>query len=44
MIVLGDQASRSKDVLGRVYEYFLGCFANAEGKSGGEFSIRHNWW
>jgi len=34
---LGDAASRSKDVLGRVYEYFLGKFANAEGKGGGEF-------
>ncbi|WVN42229.1 class I SAM-dependent DNA methyltransferase [beta proteobacterium MWH-UniP1] len=28
---------RSKDVLGRVYEYFLGRFAGAEGKGGGEF-------
>jgi type I restriction enzyme M protein len=36
-IGLGDSASRSKDVLGRVYEYFLGRFAAAEGKSGGEF-------
>jgi len=36
-IGLGDDASRSKDILGRVYEYFLGKFANAEGKSGGEF-------
>jgi type I restriction enzyme M protein len=26
-----------EDVLGRVYEYFLGKFASAEGKSGGEF-------
>jgi type I restriction enzyme M protein len=34
---LGDAASRSKDVLGRVYEYFLGRFASAEGKGGGEF-------
>lgn len=34
---LGDAESRSKDVLGRVYEYFLGRFANAEGKAGGEF-------
>lgn len=33
----GDDASRSKDVLGRVYEYFLGRFASAEGKGGGEF-------
>ncbi len=28
---------REKDVLGRVYEYFLGQFASAEGKRGGEF-------
>jgi type I restriction enzyme M protein len=27
----------SKDLFGRVYEYFLGQFANAEGKKGGEF-------
>ena len=26
-----------KDILGRVYEYFLGRFASAEGKNGGEF-------
>ena len=31
-----DKAS-AKDVLGRVYEYFLGQFAGAEGKRGGEF-------
>jgi type I restriction enzyme M protein len=36
-IGLGDKASRSKDVLGRTYEYFLGRFASAEGKGGGEF-------
>jgi type I restriction enzyme M protein len=36
-IGLGDKQSRSKDILGRVYEYFLGRFAAAEGKSGGEF-------
>lgn len=36
-IGLGDEESRSKDILGRVYEYFLGKFANAEGKNGGEF-------
>lgn len=36
-IGLGDQESRAHDVLGRVYEYFLGKFANAEGKGGGEF-------
>jgi len=36
-IVVGDQAARAKDVLGRVYEYFLSQFASAEGKKGGEF-------
>jgi len=36
-IGLGDAVSRSQDILGRVYEYFLGQFANAEGKKGGEF-------
>jgi type I restriction enzyme M protein len=28
---------REKDILGRIYEYFLGQFASAEGKRGGEF-------
>ncbi|MFH0778952.1 MAG: class I SAM-dependent DNA methyltransferase, partial [Candidatus Eisenbacteria bacterium] len=36
-IGLGDKESRSKDILGRVYEYFLSQFASAEGKKGGEF-------
>ena len=36
-IKVGDEAARSKDVLGRVYEYFLSRFADAEGKRGGEF-------
>ena len=36
-ITVGDKASRSKDILGRIYEYFLGRFAGAEGKGGGEF-------
>jgi type I restriction enzyme M protein len=36
-IGLGDRENRSKDVLGRVYEYFLGQFADAEGKKGGQF-------
>ncbi|GIU68805.1 MAG: DNA methyltransferase [Candidatus Woesearchaeota archaeon] len=36
-IGLGDKENRSKDILGRVYEYFLGQFANAEGKKGGQF-------
>ena len=36
-IRVGDEDARSRDVLGRVYEYFLSRFANAEGKKGGEF-------
>jgi type I restriction enzyme M protein len=36
-IGLGDKASKSKDILGRVYEYFIQEFAAAEGKAGGEF-------
>jgi len=36
-IALGDKESKTKDVLGRVYEYFLGEFAAAEGKKGGQF-------
>jgi type I restriction enzyme M protein len=36
-IGLGDRANRARDVLGRVYEYFLGQFAAAEGKKGGQF-------
>jgi len=36
-IQVGDEESRSRDVLGRVYEYFLARFASAEGKGGGEF-------
>ncbi len=36
-IRVGDDTSRAKDVLGRVYEYFLSQFASAEGKKGGEF-------
>ncbi len=36
-IGLGDRASRSRDILGRVYEYFLSQFASAEGKKGGQF-------
>jgi type I restriction enzyme M protein len=33
----GDEDARSKDVIGRVYEYFIGKFAEAEKKGGGEF-------
>ncbi|MEY4300474.1 MAG: Type restriction enzyme EcoKI protein [Verrucomicrobiota bacterium] len=36
-IGLGDKENRAKDVLGRVYEYFLTQFASAEGKNGGQF-------
>ncbi len=36
-IALNEEGDRSKDILGRVYEYFLGQFAGAEGKRGGEF-------
>jgi len=36
-IGLGDEENRSKDILGRVYEYFLTMFASAEGKNGGQF-------
>lgn len=36
-IAIGTDQARAKDVLGRVYEYFLGKFAAAEGKLGGEF-------
>jgi type I restriction enzyme M protein len=36
-VALGDEVAKAKDILGRVYEYFLGEFANAEGKKGGQF-------
>ena len=36
-IGLGDKEQRSRDMLGRVYEYFLSQFASAEGKKGGQF-------
>src|SRR5271165_260469 len=36
-IALGSPADRSKDMLGRVYEYFLSQFASTEGKNGGQF-------
>lgn len=36
-IGLGEEENRSKDILGRVYEYFLAQFASAEGKRGGQF-------
>ena len=36
-IKVGTKESTDKDVLGRVYEYFLNEFASQEGKHGGEF-------
>ena len=36
-IALGEARDEARDVLGRVYEYFLGQFAGSEGKRGGEF-------
>src|SRR5687767_8592747 len=35
-IALGSAADRSKDTLGRVYEYFLARFSSAVGNSGGQ--------
>jgi len=39
-IQVGDESSRSQDVLGRVYEYFLGEFAGTEGKGGEYYTPR----
>jgi type I restriction enzyme M protein len=36
-IALGEGKDRARDLLGRVYEYFLSQFAGSEGKRGGEF-------
>lgn len=36
-IGFGENANAARDVLGQVYEYFLGMFASAEGKRGGQF-------
>jgi type I restriction enzyme M protein len=36
-IGFGDDPGQARDVLGQVYEYFLGQFASAEGKKGGQF-------
>ncbi|MGR8978503.1 MAG: N-6 DNA methylase [Gammaproteobacteria bacterium] len=41
-IALGDAKARSADVLGHVFEYFLGEFALAEGKQGGQFYTPHS--
>ncbi|MBD9604003.1 SAM-dependent DNA methyltransferase [Pseudomonas sp. PDM10] len=37
VIGFGGDAHQSRDLLGQVYEYFLGQFASAEGKRGGQF-------
>lgn len=36
-IALHDEGAKARDLLGKVYEYFLGGFAGSEGKRGGEF-------
>src|SRR6202158_2401805 len=36
-IAMHEKGEKAKDILGRVYEYFLGGFAGSEGKRGGEF-------
>ena len=36
-IAMAEESDRSRDILGRVYEYFLAGFAGAEGRRGGEF-------
>ena len=36
-IQIGDEDARSRDLIGRVYEYFLSQFASAEGKKDGDF-------
>lgn len=36
-IGFGDNPNNARDLLGQVYEYFIGMFASAEGKRGGQF-------
>lgn len=36
-IGFGENTCTARDVLGQIYEYFLGMFASAEGKRGGQF-------
>jgi type I restriction enzyme M protein len=36
-VAMGEPGDKAKDLLGRVYEYFLSGFAGAEGRRGGEF-------
>ncbi len=42
-IALGTAKAKSADILGLVFEYFLGEFALAEGKKGGQFTPRAVW-
>jgi len=37
MVGFKGNREKARDMLGRVYEYFLGKFAQVEGKLGGEF-------
>lgn len=37
IIGFSSDANKARDLLGQVYEYFLGQFASAEGKRGGQF-------
>lgn len=41
-IAFAGKDGEARDVLGRVYEYFLGGFAGSEGKRGGEFYTRRS--
>ena len=36
-VALHEEGAKARDLLGKVYEYFLGGFAGSEGKRGGEF-------
>ncbi len=36
-VSLSEKGHSNKDLLGRIYEYFIGMFADAEGKRGGQF-------
>jgi len=36
-LIMNEEGHNSKDLLGRIYEYFMGMFADAEGKRGGQF-------
>jgi type I restriction enzyme M protein len=42
-IGMGEPSDKAKDILGRVYEYFLGGFAGSEGKRGASSTRRARW-